>query len=171
MTFRKGQSGNKSGRPRVVGEIRDLARKFGPTGIAVLEEIATDKEQPARARVEAVKELFVRGYGKILSASDMFLISAASAKNPDNDEVLIQIGFGKDGKGISIEELQREAAKPKPPKDVTPPVDPFAAPRTAIEDLRPEVAAEKARKLEQAKADYERYRAIAEGRMPSWADE
>ena len=38
--FPRGTSGNPIGRPKVVFEIRDLAREFGPAGIAKLAEMA-----------------------------------------------------------------------------------------------------------------------------------
>lgn len=66
--FPRGTSGNPSGRPKVVLEIRDLAREFGPPAIAKLAEMAgLAPGQPAEAeavRVAAIKELLDRGFGK-----------------------------------------------------------------------------------------------------------
>ena len=66
--FSRGQSGNPNGRPKVVFEIRDLAREFGPPAIAKLAEMAgLAPGRPAEAeavRVAALKELLDRGFGK-----------------------------------------------------------------------------------------------------------
>lgn len=66
--WKAGQSGNPGGRPKVSGEIRDLARTFGPDGIRKLAEMAgLTPGIPAEAeatRVSAIKELLDRGYGK-----------------------------------------------------------------------------------------------------------
>lgn len=66
--WQPGQSGNPNGRPKVIFEIRDLARTFGPDGIRKLAEMAgLTPGIPAEAeatRVSAIKELLDRGYGK-----------------------------------------------------------------------------------------------------------
>jgi hypothetical protein len=62
--FQPGQSGNPAGRPRVVGEIRDLARAKGPAALEILMAIAEDEDKPAAARVAAASALLDRGYGR-----------------------------------------------------------------------------------------------------------
>jgi hypothetical protein len=68
-SWQQGQSGNIAGRPKVVAEIRDQARQFGPQGILKLAQMAglLADEPPAEAeavRLGALKELLDRGYGK-----------------------------------------------------------------------------------------------------------
>jgi hypothetical protein len=68
--FQPGQSGNPSGRPKVIGEIRELARKMGPDALATLQKIAADENAPANARVAAASALLDRGYGRPAQDSD-----------------------------------------------------------------------------------------------------
>jgi hypothetical protein len=68
-SFRPGKSGNPSGRPKVVGEIRDLARQHGTAAIRLLAQMSgllPDKPaaEAETARIAAIKELLDRGYGK-----------------------------------------------------------------------------------------------------------
>src|SRR5215467_2692408 len=61
--FEKGQSGNRGGRPKVVAEVRELARQRGPEAIAALVQIMTEGKSEA-ARVAAATALLDRGWGK-----------------------------------------------------------------------------------------------------------
>jgi hypothetical protein len=56
----KGQSGNPGGRPKVLAELRDLARRHAP---AAIKELALEAESEA-VRVAAIREILDRGYGK-----------------------------------------------------------------------------------------------------------
>ena len=61
--FAKGTSGNPGGRPRVIAELRDLARRQAPDAIKELGRLAL-KAKSETARIAAIRELLDRGYGK-----------------------------------------------------------------------------------------------------------
>jgi hypothetical protein len=63
MKFRKGQSGNPGGRPKVLGEVQELARLHAPAAIAELARLAL-KAKNETARIAAIRELLDRGYGR-----------------------------------------------------------------------------------------------------------
>jgi hypothetical protein len=54
--WKKGQSGNPGGRPKVLAELRDLARRHAPVAIAELARLST-KAKSETARVAAIREL------------------------------------------------------------------------------------------------------------------
>lgn len=61
--FEKGKSGNPGGRPRVISELRDLARAYAPAAIKELGRLVL-KARSEMARIAAAKELLDRGCGK-----------------------------------------------------------------------------------------------------------
>src|SRR5246127_4729855 len=63
MKFRKGVSGNPGGRPKVLGEVQELARQHAPSAIAELARLAV-KTKSETARIAAIRELLDRGYGR-----------------------------------------------------------------------------------------------------------
>jgi hypothetical protein len=62
--FKKGHSGNPGGRPKVVAEVRDLARQHTAEAITTLATIMTNEDAHHSARVAAANALLDRGYGK-----------------------------------------------------------------------------------------------------------
>jgi len=64
MAFKKGESGNPSGRPKVIAHVRDLAREHTTEAILTLVAIMQNTEETGAARVAASKEILDRGYGK-----------------------------------------------------------------------------------------------------------
>ena len=61
-TWKPGKSGNPSGRPKLVAEVRDLARKHTPRAIERLVELM--EADSGTTAVAACKELLDRGHGR-----------------------------------------------------------------------------------------------------------
>ena len=62
--WKKGESGNPSGRPAIKREVRELAKAMCPEAMQTLGQIMRDKKQPGSARVAACKEVFDRAMGR-----------------------------------------------------------------------------------------------------------
>jgi hypothetical protein len=81
--FERGKSGNPGGRPRVISEVRDLARVYAPAAIKELGRLAL-KARSESARIAAARELLDRGYGK---ATEILADEEASDIGPKMIEV------------------------------------------------------------------------------------
>ena len=70
-------SGNPGGRPKVLGELQELARQYAPTVIVELVRLAL-KAKSETARIAAIRELLDRGYGRPRQAMEV----SVPADNP-----------------------------------------------------------------------------------------
>jgi hypothetical protein len=71
--FRKGVSGNPGGRPKVEGQVREIARRYTSMAIETLAAIMVDEKAPPAARVTASIAILDRGYGRPAQALDLNL--------------------------------------------------------------------------------------------------
>ena len=84
--FEKGQSGNPGGRPKVVAEVRELARAHVPSAIEALAAIVKDKDAPPAARVAASNIILDRAAGRPPPADEAVTFTLPALTSP-NDAV------------------------------------------------------------------------------------
>jgi hypothetical protein len=92
-------SGNLGGRPRVLGDIQELAREQSPQTINTLVGIMSDEKAPPAARVAAANALLDRGYGKPTQPISKTL-SKVDPKTMSNEELaeIVRNGAERDAR-------------------------------------------------------------------------
>lgn len=69
--WKKGQSGNLSGRPKALGAVQALARRHTVECINGLIDLARDKEQPGHVRATCYKLILDRAWGAATQPVDL----------------------------------------------------------------------------------------------------
>ena len=95
--FKKGQSGNPGGRPAVIAEIKQLARKHTEEAINTLAAIMHDGGASPAARVSAANVLLDRGYGRALQTIEASGFSRPASAMSDDELAAIAIGGARGG--------------------------------------------------------------------------
>jgi hypothetical protein len=96
--WKKGQSGNPGGRPKVAAEVKELARNHGPAAVARLAKLMMSKNQ--RVAVAACVAILDRGYGKPAQA----VAVTGEGGGP------IEVNSKLDVSGLSVEQLRTLAS-------------------------------------------------------------
>jgi hypothetical protein len=85
--FQKGTSGNPGGRPKIVGEVQEVARQYTVEAIGTLAAIMRDTKAPAAARALASNSILDRAFGKPAQALTT-TISARSVHELSDEELM-----------------------------------------------------------------------------------
>lgn len=76
--FVAGKSGNPGGRPKIPEDIKMAFRALVPEAVEILGAIMRNPKEKAICRIEAIKTILDRAYGKPVQAQDISLDMAGS---------------------------------------------------------------------------------------------
>ena len=97
MPFEKGKSGNPGGRPKVVGEVQVLARKYAPEAIETLGGIMENIKAPPAARITAAVAILDRGFGRPHQTSEIVTVQKPVSEMSDEELIARIREFDEDG--------------------------------------------------------------------------
>ena len=83
-SFQPGQCPNPGGRPKVVAEVRELARAHVPSAIEALAAILKDKDAPPAARVAASNVILDRAAGRPAPADEAVSFALPAITSPNH---------------------------------------------------------------------------------------
>jgi hypothetical protein len=101
---------SSGGRPRVLGDIQELARQKSPEAIETLTDIMQNAKAPPAARVAAANSLLDRGYGRPLQVSQSLRVTVRAEDLSDDELATIALS----GDALTVEPDPNPRALLKP---------------------------------------------------------
>lgn len=110
--FKPGQSGNPGGRPKLFGEVGELAREHGPTAIVTLAKIMADEENKPAERIRAAEVLLDRGFGRPMQTLEHADVTPLEQEPPNLIKVMSELRRSSLGTGM-LKILQDDGLLPR----------------------------------------------------------